>query len=428
MITENRRIELMKETIELAKKSIEEKGKLSPKVGALLANSDGEILMSCFQGETSIGHHCVYGLLKKCKEDNIDLKRAVLFVTLEPCVSTERGKIACAQRIVESGINEVYIGTLNPNPVIIGKGEMYLRANKLIVNRYPNYLIEELNEMNSDFFIRHKDSFLPNNSLFMTKNVPQIILEYLNKQGYSIDENLPNDWNTNIDYISAYCHFIEKDTNTLNDIMNKALGYAYDKKYFSHDYGDDVRGSYKQWISTFEGILQELNVASLNYLRTLVVGVGNGQEGQYLYSDVEDLTLVDIAPKSLYKAKRRLNTKQAYVMNAQNLHKIDSCSMDAYISLLTYQSTYFDMDRALVEAYRVLKKEGIIIISIASGFMKEKNVYIDGLIDPQNGSIDRNRPYDLIDDIRRTLISFNFVSLGIRTTPSEIFIYARKSR
>lgn len=428
MITENRKIELMTETIELAKKSIDEKGKLSPKVGALLANSDGEILMSCFRGETGVGHHCEYGLLEKCKRNNIELKRTVLFVTLEPCVSTDNGKISCAQRIIESGINEVYIGTLDPNPVLIGKGEMCLRANKLIVNRYPNDLIEKLNEINSDFFDRHKDTFLPNNSLFMTKNVPQIILEYLNKQGYSIDENLPNDWNTNIDYISAYCHFIEKDTKTLNDIMNAALGYAYDKKYFSHDYKCDVRGSYKQWVSTFKDILQELNVASLNYLRTLIVGVGNGQEGQYLYSDVEDLTLVDIAPKSLYKAKRRLNTKQAYVMNAQNLHEIDSCSMEAYISLLTYQSTYFDMDRALVEAYRVLKKDGIIIISIASGFMKEKNVYIDGLIDPQNGSIDRNRPYDLIDDIRRMLISFNFVSLGIRTTPSEIFIYARKSR
>ena len=95
---------------------------------------------------------------------------------------------------------------------------------------------------------------------------------------------------------------------------------------------------------------------------------------------------------------------------------------------MTYQSTYFNIDKALIEAYRVLKKDGIIILSIACGFMKEKHVYIDGLIDPQSGLIDRNRPYDLVEIIRKKLISFDFISLGIQTTPSEIFIYARKTR
>lgn len=93
---------------------------------------------------------------------------------------------------------------------------------------------------------------------------------------------------------------------------------------------------------------------------------------------------------------------------------------------MTYQSTYFDIDKALIEAYRVLKTNGIIILSVACGFMKEEHVYIDGLINPKNNLIDRNRPFDLTEIIRKRLISFGFVSLGIRTTPSEIYIYGRK--
>lgn len=260
----------------------------------------------------------------------------------------------------------------------------------------------------------------------MTKNIPEIIVEYMGRKGYNIDNDLPNDWNIVFDYILANCYKTEPDRNVLRDLMNEALGYAYDKKYIEHNYKDDVRGTYNNWTIVFNDILNELNIGSLNHLRTLVVGIGNGHEGKYLYSDIEDLTLVDIAPKSLEKAKNLLKPQNAYVLNAQDLYEIESSSIEAYISLMTYQSTYFDIDKALIEAYRVLKTNGIIILSVACGFMKEEHVYIDGLINPKNNLIDRNRPFDLTEIIRKRLISFGFVSLGIRTTPSEIYIYGRK--
>lgn len=428
MITSEKKREIMEKTIDIAKESISERGNLSPKVGAILTDNEGKILLTCFRGETGVGNHCEYGLLEKANQANLDLTETVLFVTLEPCVSRGTGKIPCAQRIVESGIKAVYIGTLDPNPIIMGKGEMFLREKKIAVERYPNDLVEILREVNKDFFELFVSDYLPNDSLFMQKNVPQIVSEYLKEKGYCIERKLPDNWNLNFDYLSVYCYSIEKDKKKLQDIMNNALGYAYDKKYVSRDYKWDVRGEYNQWTVAFNNILQELNIGSLNYLRTLVVGIGNGHEGKYLYSDIEDLTIVDIAPKSLEKAKEVLHPKNAFVMNAQDLYEIESSSMEAYISLMTYQSTYFDIDKALVEAYRVLKSDGIIILSVACGFMKKAHVYIDGIINPQNGSVDRNRPYDIIDIIRRKLISFNYVSLGIRTTPSEIYIYARKSK
>lgn len=425
-MTEEQKYELMKSTIRIADKSISEEGKVSPKVGAVLVNTEGEIVLDCYRGETGKGNHCEYGLLKKAKDKNISTEDKILFVTLEPCVSRGRGKTPCAQRIVEAGIKEVYIGTLDPNPVITGKGELYLRAKGIVVNRYPNELVEELSILNNSFFDLYRTSYLPNDSLFMTKNIPEIIVEYMGKNGYNIDNDLPNDWNIVFDYILANCYKTEPDRNALRDLMNEALGYAYDKKYIEHNYKDDVRGAYNNWTIVFNDILNELNIGSLNHLRTLVVGIGNGHEGKYLYSDIEDLTLVDIAPKSLEKAKNFLKPQNAYVLNAQDLYLIESSSIEAYISLMTYQSTYFDIDKALIEAYRVLKTNGIIILSVACGFMKEEHVYIDGLINPKNNLIDRNRPFDLTEIIRKRLISFGFVSLGIRTTPSEIYIYGRK--
>lgn len=426
MITEERKYELMKTTIRIAEKSKSEKGRISPKVGAVLVNAEGEIVLDCYRGETGEGNHCEYGLLEKAKAANISTKDKILFVTLEPCVSRGKGKTPCAKRIVDAGIKEVYIGTLDPNPIITGKGELYLRAEKIVVNRYPNELVEELCILNNDFFEQHKTSYLPNNSLLVSKNISQIIVEYMSKKGYSVDNELPTDWNIVFDYILAYCYKTESDRRVLRKLMNEALGYAYDKKYIDHDYKDDVRGTYNTWVTVFNEILNELNVGSLNHLRTLVVGIGNGHEGRYIYSDIEDLIIVDIAPKSLQKAKKILKPKKAYVLNAQDLYTIENSSIEAYISLMTYQSTYFDIDKSLIEAYRVLSNDGIIILSIACGYMKEEHVYIEGLFNFQNNMIDRNRPFDLIEIIRKKLISFGIVSLGIRTTPSEIYIYGRK--
>lgn len=426
MINDERKYELMKYTISLSKKSISEKGKISPKVGAVLVDLNGEIVLDCYRGETGTGNHCEYGLLKKAEDAGISTENKIMFVTLEPCVSRGSGKIPCAQRIVQAGLKEVYIGTLDPNPVITGKGELYLREKRIVVNRYPSELVEELCILNNEFFELYKSSYLPNDSLFMTKNISQFIVEYMGKKGYSIENELPNDWDIVFDYILANCYKTETDRYKLRNLMNEALGYAYDKKYVSHNYKVDARGEYNAWVVEFNNILQELNVGSLNHLHTLVVGIGNGHEGKYLYSDIENLTIVDIAPKSLEKAKDNLNPKSAFLLNAQDLQAIENVSIEAYVSLRTYQSTYFDINKALIEAYRVLKNDGIIILSISCGYMKEKHVYIDGLINSRNNLIDKNRPYDLIEIIRKKLISFGFVSLGIRTTPSEIYIYGRK--
>lgn len=426
MLTNDTIREMMVKSIENAKKSVCEVGKHSPKVGAVLINKDGKILEECYRGETGEGNHCEFGLIQKARKKNIDFTDSILFVTLEPCVSRGKGKTPCAQRIVECGIKRIYIGMLDPNPIISGKGELFLRDQEVVVERYPHDLIMQLREINEDFVQQHRSSYLPNDSLFMSKNISQIIVEYLNKHGYTIDAPLPNEWNLTLDYITVYCKKNLGEEN-IEKVLNEALGYAYDSKYLTHTYQNDVRGVYTQWRYIFEDILRnELNV-NLNKLKTIVVGIGNGHEGKYLYSDVEDLTIVDIAPKSLKAAKKILKHAKSFVLNAQELTGIESNSMDAYISLLTYQSTYFDINKALIEAYRILKDDGIIILSVACGFMKTNNVYIDGLIDPVTGALNRHKPLDIVNVIRNILLDYRFISLGIKTSPSEIFVYARKN-
>lgn len=57
---------------------------------------------------------------------------AALYVTLEPCCTHGRTP-PCTDAILNSGISEVVIGTLDPNPLHLGRGIQILRAEGIVV-------------------------------------------------------------------------------------------------------------------------------------------------------------------------------------------------------------------------------------------------------------------------------------------------------
>lgn len=73
--------------------------------------------------------HAERNALANCKESP---QGATLYVTLEPCC--HYGKTPpCTDAIIESGISRVVIGTLDPNPLVSGKGAALLRSHNIEV-------------------------------------------------------------------------------------------------------------------------------------------------------------------------------------------------------------------------------------------------------------------------------------------------------
>ncbi|MDP3980059.1 MAG: bifunctional diaminohydroxyphosphoribosylaminopyrimidine deaminase/5-amino-6-(5-phosphoribosylamino)uracil reductase RibD [Chlamydiota bacterium] len=111
----------MKYAILEAKKGL---GKVEPNppVGAVIVRNN-TILAKGYHHHFG-GPHAEIDVLEKVK--NVDLKGALLYITLEPCCT--HGKTPpCTERIIKSGIKNVVIAIKDPNPKHLGKGIRILK-------------------------------------------------------------------------------------------------------------------------------------------------------------------------------------------------------------------------------------------------------------------------------------------------------------
>lgn len=130
----------------------------NPMVGAVIVK-DGRIIGKDYHhnyGE----YHAERNAILNCGED---LHGAKLYVTLEPCC--HYGKTPpCTEIIIESGIRKVYIGSMDPNPLVAGKGAEILRQHGIEV--VTGICEQECLELNKVFF--H----------YISSKTPYVVMKY----------------------------------------------------------------------------------------------------------------------------------------------------------------------------------------------------------------------------------------------------------
>ena len=135
----------MRRAIELARNG---EGFVSPNplVGAVIVK-EGKILAEGFHrkyGEL----HAEREALKSLCEKGLSAQDATLFVTLEPCCH-EGKQPPCVQAIFQAGIKKVVVGSRDPNPLVHGKGNAFLREQGIEVQE--DFLKEEESMIEEEF-------------------------------------------------------------------------------------------------------------------------------------------------------------------------------------------------------------------------------------------------------------------------------------
>ncbi len=141
----------MREALKEAKKGI---GRTAPNpcVGAVVVR-DGAVVGRGYHKRAGTPHAEIHAL----REAGDKALGATIYVTLEPCNHTGRTG-PCSHAVVAAGISKVVVGMNDPNPLVNGGGNAYLREHGLEVQ--TGILVEKCIEINRPF-IKHINTGIP---------------------------------------------------------------------------------------------------------------------------------------------------------------------------------------------------------------------------------------------------------------------------
>ena len=122
----------------------------NPMVGAVLVQND--IILGEGWHQQYGGPHAEPNCIRQAEANHpegINYSECTLYVSLEPC--SHYGKTPpCAELIIRKGIGRVVVGTLDPNPLVAGRGVKMMREAGIEV--VVGVLENECRELNKCFF------------------------------------------------------------------------------------------------------------------------------------------------------------------------------------------------------------------------------------------------------------------------------------
>jgi len=207
----------MEKALELAKKGL---GKTNPNpmVGALIVK-DGAIIAEGFH--EALGRpHAEADALEKAGSKAAG---STMYVTLEPCV--HHGKTPpCADAIIKSGIERVVIGSIDPNPLVGGKGVEKLKNAGIKVK--TGVLDEKNRALNKIFF--H----------FMQEKRPYVVMKTaMSADGKTATKTFDSRWITN----ESSRYFVHELRSRLRAVMVGANTVIQDDPLLTTRHKEDCR-------------------------------------------------------------------------------------------------------------------------------------------------------------------------------------------
>lgn len=391
-------------------------------VGAVLVTEDNKLICSAYAGEYSNLSWCtiLMSKIKKCNVDNAQF----LFLTINTLFSNSEFELNILMKKIN--IKEIYLGVPDPNL------SCYLLNDPIStfknIYRYPDNLQREILEQNFRYYRNSKQN-IKYSPYYSTKRISNLVLEKLQESDIVISKD-ELESNKQIDKLTRL--IVEKyklEIEDASELVNMVISKAFDEKYSTYNYSDDVRSLNIGWKNNFLSVYNKLLISSMENKDIVDVGVGSGNEAISLFSQCKKITFVDIAPNGLEKIKKQIPNSNIIISRAENLSELANNRYDVYVSLRTYNSSFFDIKKAISEAYRVLKEDGVIIISIANGFLCPEDRYIiPGLIIPGTEFVDIYRGFDIIRKLSAELSVQGFKNIKFFPTDVELFLSAESRK
>ncbi|TRO57033.1 class I SAM-dependent methyltransferase [Streptomyces sp. IB201691-2A2] len=388
------------------------------RVGVALVSEHNELICSAFEGEAA-GGPWYRALRSKIQElGTPSVHSAYLTInTLSADGSFELGEL-----LTEVPIDRVYVGL--PDPALT----TYLDDDPVTarghVHRFSDDLQRQILKQNHDFYAASEQS-IDCNPHYSTHRISEAVSTRLASRGFALTRSDVNANRGRFALASLIRQRYGIEPEEADRAVGAALSEAFDAKYGAYDHAYDARAANARWMDDFMSVYRQSSTHSLPSVNILNVGVGAGHEAVALFPDCPQITFVDIAESGLANISRRIPASRTVVSSAEDLSALPARSYDLYVSLRTYNSSFFDTSAAASEAHRVLKPGAVIVVSVANGFLyTQRGCVVPGLIIPGTEFVDLYRGMDTANLIGAEFESAGFKDIRMRPTSTEIYLSA----
>jgi SAM-dependent methyltransferase len=388
------------------------------RVGVALVSESDQLICSAFEGE--VRGASWYCILRRKMGRLGALSAHSAYLTINTLSAA--GSFELAELLKEVRIDRVYIGL--PDPALTSYLDEDPVTSRGHVHRFPGDLQREILEQNRAFYATSAQN-IECNPHYSTHRISEAVSTRLQSSGFTLSRRDVNANRGRVALASLICQRYGIEFGEADRVVSDALAEAFDAKYGTYDYSYDARAANERWTDDFKSVYGSLSTRPLSTINILNVGVGAGYEAAALFSDCPQITFVDIAERGLANIGERIPSSRTIVSSAENLSLLPENNFDLYVSLRTYNSSFFDTSAAASEAHRVLKPGAVIIVSVANGFLyTQRGCVVPGLIIPGTDFVDIYRGMDTANLIGAELDRIGFNNIRIFPTSTEIYLSA----
>ncbi|MFE0778034.1 class I SAM-dependent methyltransferase [Streptomyces sp. NPDC058861] len=390
----------------------------SRRVGVVLVSENDELICSAFEGEVC-GASWYRTLRSRMQELSISSAHSA-YLTVNTLSTNQSFELA--DLLKEVRLDKVYVGL--PDPALTSYRDDDPVTARGHVQRFPDDLQREILEQNRDFYAASEQS-IECNPHYSAHRISEAVSSRLQSKGFALSRSDVNANRGRIALASLIRQRYAIEHEEADRAVNDALSEAFDAKYGTYDYAYDARAANPGWADDFMSVYGKLSTRPLPNASILNVGVGAGYEAAALFSDCPQITFVDIAERGLANISERIPSSRTVVSSAEDLSALPEDSYDLYVSLRTYNSSFFETSAAASEAHRVLKPGATIIVSVANGFLyTQRGCVVPGLIIPGTDFVDLYRGMDTANLVGAELDRAGFKDIRMFPTSTEIYLSA----